>query len=185
MRSFLDEIVNSIHSEQESFEAVVFVLPSKRAGTFLRNSIANITDRTIFSPEIYSIEEFFGNISGLSTATHTQQLFELYYAYLDQAKDEKENYLDFSKWGQTLLQDINEIDRYLIDTAKLFSNLSAIQEISHWYLAAEKTKMVEDYIKFWNNLEELYTTFNQKLLKQGIGHQGLVYRKAYENLESY
>ena len=185
MRSFLDEIVNSIHSEQESFEDVIFVLPSKRAGTFLRNSIANITDKTIFSPEIYSIEEFVGNISGLSIATNTQQLFELYYAYLDQAKNEQENYLDFSKWGQTLLQDINEIDRYLIDTGKLFSNLSAIQEINHWYLTAEKTKMVEDYIKFWNNLEELYTTFNQKLLKQGIGHQGLIYRKAYENLESY
>ncbi len=185
MRSFLDEIVNSIHSEQESFEDTIFVLPSKRAGTFLRNSIANITDRTIFSPEIYSIEEFVGTISGLSTATNTQQLFELYYAYLDQAKDEQENYLEFSKWGQTLLQDINEIDRYLIDTGKLFSNLSAIQEINHWYLAAEKTKMVEDYIKFWNNLEELYTSFNQKLLKQGIGHQGLIYRKAYENLESY
>lgn len=185
MRSFLDEIVNSIHSEQESFEAVIFVLPSKRAGTFLRNSIANITDRTIFSPEIYSIEEFVGTISGLSTATNTQQLFELYYAYLDQSKDQPENYLEFSKWGQTLLQDINEIDRYLIDTGKLFSNLSAIQEINHWYLAAEKTKMVEDYIKFWNNLEELYTTFNQRLLKQGIGHQGFVYRKAHENLESY
>ena len=185
MRSFLDEIVNSIHSEQESFEDVIFVLPSKRAGTFLRNSIANITDKTIFSPEIYSIEEFVGNISGLSIATNTQQLFELYYAYLDQAKNEQENYLDFSKWGQTLLQDINEIDRYLIDTGKLFSNLSAIQEINHWYLTAEKTKMVEDYIKFWNNLEELYTTFNQKLLRQGIGHQGLIYRKAYENLESY
>jgi len=185
MRSFLDEIVNSIHSEQDSLEDTIFVLPSKRAGTFLRNSIANITERTIFSPEIYSIEEFVGNISGLSTATNTQQLFELYYAYLDQTKGKKENYLEFSKWGQTLLQDINEIDRYLIDTGKLFTNLSAIQEINHWYLAAEKTKMVKDYIKFWNNLEELYTTFNQKLLIQGIGHQGLVYRKANENLESY
>ena len=185
MRSFLDEIVNNIHSGEESFEDTVFILPSKRAGTFLRNSIANITHKTIFSPEIYSIEEFVGNISGLSTATNTQQLFELYYAYLDQTKGEQENYLEFSKWGQTLLQDINEIDRYLIDTGKLFSNLSAIQEINHWYLAAEKTKMVEDYIKFWNNLEELYNIFNQKLLKQGIGHQGLVYRKANENLESY
>ncbi len=185
MQSFIEEILQDVLGKQNNVEDIIFVLPSKRAGTFLRNSIANITDRTIFSPEIYSIEEFVGTISGLSTATNTQQLFELYYAYLDQAKDEKENYLDFSKWGQTLLQDINEIDRYLIDTGKLFSNLSAIQEINHWYLAAEKTKMVEDYIKFWNNLEELYTTFNQKLLKQGIGHQGLVYRKAYENMESY
>lgn len=185
MQTFLNQIIEELWKKNASFNNLVFILPGKRAGTFLRNSIANITDKTIFSPEIYSIEEFVGTISGLSTATNTQQLFELYYAYLDQAKDQQENYLEFSKWGQTLLQDINEIDRYLIDTGKLFSNLSAIQEINHWYLAAEKTKMVEDYIKFWNNLEDLYTTFNQKLLKQGIGHQGLVYRKAHENLESY
>ncbi|MBT8301511.1 MAG: PD-(D/E)XK nuclease family protein, partial [Maribacter sp.] len=185
MQSFIEEVLQDLLAKQHSIEDTVFVLPSKRAGTFLRNSIANIATKTIFAPEIYSIETFVGHISGLSTATNTQQLFELYFAYLDQPKDEQENYLDFSKWGQTLLQDFNEIDRYLIDAGKLFSNLSAIQEINHWYLAAEKTKMVADYIKFWNNLEELYTTFNQKLLKQGIGHQGLVYRRANENLESY
>ncbi|MCP4978807.1 MAG: PD-(D/E)XK nuclease family protein [Maribacter sp.] len=185
MHSFLEEIVNQVYSDHESLEDTIFILPSKRAGTFLRNGIANITHKTIFSPEIYSIEEFVGNVSGLSSATNTQQLFELYYAYLGQNKTEDENFLDFSKWGQTLLQDFNEIDRYLINTGRLFSNLSAIQEINHWYLTAEKTKMVEDYIKFWNNLEELYNTFNQRLLEQGIGHQGLIYRKAHENLESY
>ncbi len=185
MRSFLGEIVDQVYNEQESIEDTVFILPSKRAGTFLKNGIANRTRRTLFSPEIYSIEEFVGTISGLSSATNTQQLFELYYAYLGQNKTEQETFLDFSKWGQTLLQDINEIDRYLINTGKLFSNLSAIQEINHWYLTAEKTKMVDDYIKFWNNLEELYNTFNQRLLHQGIGHQGLIYRKAHENLEPY
>ena len=185
MRSFLEEIVNQVYSENESLEDTIFILPSKRAGTFLRNGIANSIEKTIFSPEIYSIEEFVSNISGLSSATNTQQLFELYYAYLGQNKTKQENFLDFSKWGQTLLQDINEIDRYLINTGKLFSNLSAIQEINQWYLTAEKTKMVEDYIKFWNNLEELYSAFNQRLLEQGIGHQGLIYRKAHENLETY
>ncbi|MBT8313724.1 MAG: PD-(D/E)XK nuclease family protein [Maribacter sp.] len=185
MRSFLEEIVSQIYIEHGSVEDTIFVLPSKRAGTFLRNSIASTTKKTIFAPEIYSIEEFVGNIAGLSSATNTQQLFELYYAYLSQNREAKEGFLEFSKWGQTLLQDINEIDRYLIDPAKLFSNLSAIQEINHWYLAAEKTKLVEDYIEFWNNLERLYETFNQRLLKQGIGHQGLIYRKAYEKLESY
>ena len=185
MQSFLEEIVNNIYREHGSFEDTVFVLPSKRAGTFFRNGIAKSTKKTIFSPEIYSIEEFVGTISGLSTATSTQQLFELYYAYSQHTEIDKENFFDFSKWGRTLLQDINEIDRYLIDAGKLFSNLSAIQEINHWYLVSEKTKMVEDYIRFWNTLEELYKTFNQRLLKQGMGHQGLIYRKAFENLESF
>ena len=150
MRGFLEEIVNNVYNGQGSFEDTVFILPSKRAGTFLRNGIAKSTKKTIFSPEIYSIEEFVGRISGLTTATGTQQLFELYYAYSLHTETGKENFFDFSKWGRTLLRDINEIDRYLVDAGKLFSNLSAIQEIDHWYLAVEKTKMVEDYIRFWN-----------------------------------
>ena len=185
MHTFLEEIVKQISSEQVSLENTVFVLPSKRAGTFLRKSIAKITTKTIFSPDIYSIEEFVESISGLSYASNTEQLFQLYYSYLEQNKGELDNFIDFSKWGQTLLQDLNEIDRYLIDTKKLFSSLTAIQEITHWYVEAEKTKMVEDYIQFWNNLENLYADFIQKLLDQGLGHQGLVYRKACEKLENY
>ncbi len=185
MQSFLQEIVKQISNEQVSLENTVFVLPSKRAGTFLRNSIAKFTSKTIFSPDIFSIEGFVENISGLTYASNTEQLFQLYYSYLKQNKEDQDNFIDFTKWGQTLLQDIIEIDRYLINTGKLFSNLSAIQEINHWYVEAEKTKMVEDYIEFWNNLEKLYENFNQRLLEQGIGHQGLVYRIARENLENY
>ena len=185
MDSFLEHVVHTYYNEHGSFENTVFVLPSKRAGSYLKKGISKITLKPIFSPEIYSIEEFVCKISGLSTATNTQQLFELYYAYLEHCENGQETFLDFSKWGQTLLQDFNEIDRYLIDTGRLFSNLSAIQEINHWYLAAEKTKMVKEYIAFWNSLENLYTTFNTQLLAKGIGHQGLIYRKAYEELEAF
>ena len=185
MDNFLEQVVHTYYNEHGSFENTVFVLPSKRAGSYLKKGISKITEKPIFSPEIYSIEEFVCEISGLSTATNTQQLFELYYAYLEHCEKEQENFLDFSKWGQTLLQDFNEIDRYLIDTGRLFSNLSAIQEINHWYLAAEKTKMVKQYIAFWNSLEDLYTSFNAQMLTKGIGHQGLIYRKAHEELEAY
>ncbi len=187
MNSFLEQVLNTIDKEHGSFENMVFILPSKRAGSFLKKGIAKIIGKPIFTPEIYSIEEFVGEISGLSTATNTQQLFELYYAYLEQTtqEQEQENFVDFSKWGQTLLQDFNEIDRYLIDTGKMFSNLSAIQEINHWYVAAEKTEMVQNYVDFWNKLEKLYTAFNQRLSGKGMGHQGLVYRKAYDNLDAY
>ena len=183
MDSFLEHVITTTYNEHGSFQNTVFVLPSKRAGSYLKKEIAKIAQVPIFSPEIYSIEEFVGEISGLASATNTQQLFELYYAYREH--NDKENFLDFSKWGQTLLQDFNEIDRYLIDAGSLFSNLSAIQEINHWYLTVEKTKMVKSYIAFWNTLEDLYTTFNARLLDKGIGHQGLVYRKAYENLDAF
>ena len=183
--SFIEEVLHEIRKKQGSLEDVIFILPSKRAGTFLRNAIAKKATKTQFSPEIYSIKTFIEKISGLSYATNTQQLFELYRTYLKVCKNNPDNFFTFSKWGQTLLQDINEIDRYLIDSAKLFSNIAAIQEVEHWSVQSQKTQLMQDYLDFWNSLEELYSNFNSILIEKRIGHQGLVYRYAYDNLSNY
>ncbi len=185
MKSFLEEVLEEVKQQYNSIEDIVFVLPSKRAGTFLKKSIAKTTLKTHFLPEIYSIETFVEKIAELSYATNTQQLFELYNAYLKINNEEKDSFYAFSKWGQTLLQDFNEIDRYLIEPNQIFSYLSDVQELNHWSLQKEKTKMIQDYIYFWKNLKELYTTFNQNLLNKTIGHQGLVYRQACEKLNTY
>ncbi len=185
MQSFLEEVVKEVWEKHSSHEHIVFVLPSKRAGTFLKNAIAKSANSTFFAPEIYSIETFIEKISGLSYASNTQQLFILYNTYLKETSQEKDSFYSFSNWAQTLLQDFNEIDRYLVDAKKLFSNLAAIQEVTHWSLQKEKTKMMEDYLRFWNNLESLYDSFNNALLSIGLGHQGLVYRKAHSELDTY
>ncbi len=185
MESFLEDVVEEIGEKYGTFDNLIFILPSKRAGTFLRNAMANTSEKTFFAPDIYSIERFIETISGLSFATQIQQLFFLYEASLEKTSTEQDNFYTFTKWGQTLLQDINEIDRYLIDAEKLFASLSDIQELDHWSLRTEKTKMMEDYLQFWNNLESLYRNFNGALLEKGLGHQGLVYRTACEKLEEY
>ena len=185
MQSFLEEVVKRTCDKYISLENIVFVLPSKRAGTFLRHYIGQATSKTIFAPQIFGIEGFVEKISGLTYATNTQQLFELYYTYLEQHSTEPDSFLDFSKWAQTLLQDFNELDRHLVDPKRLFSNLSAIQEINHWHVSFEKTKLMQDYIRFWNNLEDLHSAFSQRLLDRNLGHQGLVYRQACLKLDSY
>tara|TARA_R100000935_G_scaffold58729_2_gene97380 strand:- start:2424 stop:5120 length:2697 start_codon:yes stop_codon:yes gene_type:complete len=164
---------------------LILILPSKRAGTILRTTLANTADKTIFSPRIYSIEGFVEQISNLQTASNMEQLFTLYKAYSSMEYGEKDNFYTFSKWGQTLLQDFNEIDRYLVDTKDIFSYLANIQEINHWALQKDKSEIITNYIKFWNNLEPLYKTFNDLLKAQKLGHQGLIYRTACEQLKDY
>ncbi len=185
MRSFLEEVVQEVNTELDSLENVIFILPSKRAGVFLRNAIAKNCRKTIFSPEILSIELFVENISGLKTATQSQQLFTLYKAHSEVFSESKDDFHTFSKWANTLLQDFNEIDRHLVDSSELFSNLADIQEISHWSPEFKRTEMMDNYLKFWNNLRPLYLQFANNLLTQKIGHQGLIYRKAVENLDEY
>lgn len=185
MQSFLEETLLTIIKKEGSLENLIFVLPSKRAGTFLKNAISKHTSSTIFAPEIQSIEDFVENISGLAYASSTQQLFELYKAYTTTVKGEQDTFYAFSKWGTTLLQDFNEIDRYLVDTKKIFSHLNAVQEINHWTVEKDKSTIITNYMAFWNSLEELYTAFNTSLKQDGLGHQGLVYREACANLNAY
>ena len=185
MQNFLNDVIQKELNDDISLSNMVFVLPSKRAGTFVKRLIVDRVKKTSFAPEIYSIEDFVEKLSGLSYANNTQQLFELYKAYKNTNTGDLENFHEFSKWGQTLLQDFNEIDRYLIEPNKLFTNLAAVQELSHWSVSATQTPMMQGYLKFWNSLTELYNTFNQELLKLGVGHQGLVYRQACQNIKNY
>ena len=185
MQSFLEEVVEEVWKKYPVLEDLIFVLPSKRAGSFLKHGFARTAECTLFSPTIYSIETFVEAISGLSYASNTQLLFELYHTYVNHGQGEKDSFYNFSGWGQVLLQDFNEVDRYLVPPEKIFTYLSEIQEINHWYLKADRTRMIQDYIQFWNTLEQLYEKFNARLLATNTGYQGLVYRTACQKLSSY
>ncbi len=185
MQSFLEDVIQEVHQQHKTLDQIIFVLPSKRAGTFLKNTIAATYKNTLFAPQIYSIESFVEHISGLGYASNTQQLFELYTSYLATTEGEKDSFYSFSKWGQVLLQDFNEIDRYLVDPSQIFSYLTAIQELDHWSKQLEKTQIMEDHLLFWNSLEAMYHHFNAQLHAKELGHQGMVYREACKQLQAY
>ncbi|MEW7277598.1 PD-(D/E)XK nuclease family protein [Aquimarina sp. 2201CG1-2-11] len=187
MKSFLKEVILELHSSNEKVSDLIFLVPSKRAGLFLKKELLILYDnQTLFAPTIISIEEFISKLSGLQQIDNVQTLFEFYDTYLSTFSDlEKEDFETFSNWAQTLIYDFNEIDRYCIDHKSFFAYLSGIQDINHWYLQKEKTTLVKNYIRFWESLLIYYNNFKDKLLSKKIGYQGLLYRKASEDIQSY
>ena len=185
MQSFIEDVVKDVVNKNQDTGKVIFILPSKRAGVFLKKILSKTITKTVLAPEIYSIEDFIEKVSNLVTANTTTQLFELYNAYLSVGDYEKESFDSFLKWGQILLQDFNEVDRYLVDGSTLYKNIEAIQEVNHWSLNMEKSEMIENYLHFWRYLEDIYNQFNDNLIKQGLGHQGLIYRTSVAQLTSY
>ena len=184
MKRFLDEVLDALARSHDSFEDLVFILPNKRAGTFLIAALAKRADKTIFAPRIASIEDLLEELSGLQYASHTLQLFELYNAYLE-INSEPESFSDFLNWAGPVVQDFNEIDRYLVNPEQLFSYLSDIHEIKQWGISADSTPMVANYLKFWKDLYPLYSSFKSKLETKGSAHSGGVYRRAAENVSAY
>jgi ATP-dependent helicase/nuclease subunit B len=186
MTSFIFDALNDLKNKEVNLSEVTFILPSKRAGLFLKHQLPKVTKQTIFAPNIISIEEFVEELSQLKSISNTELLFEFYNTYCQLTEKGKQDVFDvFSKWAQILLQDFNEIDRYLIPQEKIFNYLSAIQDLNHWSLDTNKTDFVKNYLSFWKKLYTYYSYFTKQLLNNGIGYQGLIYREAVKNLESY
>lgn len=186
MESFIRQVLQKLKTSDTPLSEITFILPSKRAGSYLIKELAAISDNTFFTPTIYSVEEFTEVISGLEPIDNTISLFEFYDVYKNLTPPEDtEDFETFITWAQSLIQDFNEIDRYLIDHKPFFDYLSGIQDIKHWYLQEEKTDLIMRYLKFWKNLPGYYEELSKVLTAKGQGYQGLVYRKASENIHSY
>ncbi|WP_204344610.1 PD-(D/E)XK nuclease family protein [Psychroserpens algicola] len=188
MRTFIDDVILDLIKKNHDLSQLTFVLPSKRAGTFLKYAIPKHVKKTLFSPEIISIEEFVETLSDFQYATNAELLFEFYDVYLKHTpKQHIESFDQFSKWAQLLLQDFNEIDRYLIPPNEVFDYLTAIKEIEHhhWSLDDEPTQYIKNYLQFWNRLKVYYTEFQKQLTTKKKAYQGLVYREAVNAIEQY
>jgi hypothetical protein len=186
--SFLTKIAAVIKDNySDKLSDTVVILPNKRAKVFLIEAIKGQLSQTAFSPEIVSIEDFVQNISGVRSIDSIEQLFEFYEVYLSiTPSSQRQSFELFANWAKTLLQDFNEIDRYLLDPSHVLSYLKDIEDIKKWGIEVEnKTQLLENYIDFWKLLPNYYQSLYDHLLAKGIGYQGLIYREAVKNLNHF
>lgn len=185
MTSFLDTLLDEMPGWQTQPESLAFILPSKRAGFFLKNRMAQKAGGTQWVPDIWSIEDFVSDVAGLRYAPLLHSLFRLYEVYNELHPGTPEPFADFAKWAPTLLQDYNETDRYLVDAHALFTYLTALKELRQWMPEGQTTELIERRTAFWRRLGPVYERFRKSLLAEGMGYQGQVYREAVSELPAY
>lgn len=186
--TFLDKIAQVIIEDySNNLTNTIIVLPNKRAKIFLIEALKKQVHNNILSPEIISIEDFIQDISGIRTIDPIELVFEFYEVYLSITDVKHQQSFElFANWAKMLLQDFNEIDRYLLDSNHVLSYLKDIEDIKKWGIEVEnKTKLLENYIDFWKLLPNYYQTLYSHLLKSGIGYQGLIYREAVNKLDAF
>lgn len=186
--SFLEKIAGVvIQNYSERLSETTIVLPNKRAKVFLIEALKKATSKTILSPEIVSIEDFVQDVAAIRSIDSIELLFEFYEVYLSiTEKQHQQSFELFANWAKTLLQDFNEIDRYLLEPSHVLSYLKDIEDIKRWGIEVEnKTKLLENYIDFWKLLPLYYESLYGHLLNKSIGYQGLIYREAVNNLDHF
>lgn len=187
MSKFITNVLDDLSSKQLDYNKCVFVLPSKRACTVLLNEISKTIKQVIFAPKAISIEEFINELSDIKPIHGIELIFEFYNVYKETHKENKntDTFDQFFKWGQLLLQDFNEIDRYVVEPKHIFDYISAIQEINHWSLNKANSTLIKNHLNFWKQLKVLYKNLSEKLLQSKTAYQGLIYREAVSNLEAF
>lgn len=186
--SFLDKLTSHILKKYpDQLSDVTIVLPNKRARVFLLDVFRNKIENPFFAPNCISIEEFIQDLSGIRAVDSIELLFEFYEVYVSLTeKNECQSFEKFANWAKILLQDFNEIDRYLLEPSYVFSYLKDIEVLKRWELNQEdRTSLIDKQLEFWDKLPEYYENIYNHLLAKSIGYQGLIYREAVNNLEFF
>jgi hypothetical protein len=171
---------------KDTMDSLCIVLPGKRAATFLKRHLAEAFGKTIWVPHIITAEELVTELSGLQVAEEIDLLCLLYESYRALHGEEAETFESFARWGNLILQDFNEIDRYLADPAQLYENLKDIKVIENWSLGEEVlTPHQEKYLQFMGSIGAIYRHYSQALLDKKQAYQGLAYRKAVDHLKEH
>lgn len=184
--AFLYDLASKILKEHEvnSLYKVTVVLPSRRAGLFFKKYLLDQIKQAFLAPNIITINELVEEIAECTTADKTTLLFELYKVYSEIEKENAEPFESFYNWGNLMLTDFNEIDRYLVDAKQLFINLKSIQEIEDWsFNDDELSDSQKNFQSFWYKMGDYYEQFHNRCKELKLFTSGMVYKNASEKIK--
>ena len=208
MISFLRQVAEWYYP-QDSLIRTVFVLPNRRSLAFLRKhfcSLAAADSKAMLSPRLTTIGDFFSTMSGVAPSDRISLLVELYEVY-KRLFPKAEPLDDFIYWGDVLLSDFDDVDKYRVDAGMLFRNIADLRAIKDTFEYADNKqkeaidKLVknfdtvthsgnprrdvkENFRQIWDILSPLYSQFRDRLSEKGMAYEGKIYRDLADKLEA-
>ncbi|MDO4789488.1 MAG: PD-(D/E)XK nuclease family protein [Porphyromonas sp.] len=212
LQQIADHFVSTHRSELYRY---TFIFPNRRSGVFFRHYIRQhaTEDTPILSPEIVTLEEFFGKMGHLQNTDPILLSYRLYICYLQLCQDipgEREedeslstkNFDAFYSLSSLILSDFNDIDKHLADAKSLFQNLGELKELESdtSYLSEEQRQVLRPFLHslpaieqsdlyhrrfslFWDRVCKLYFEFREHLKKENLAYEGMTLRELLEQLK--
>jgi len=193
-----------------------FVLPNRRSVKFFQKYLGQeygaLRNKPLFAPQIQTINEFMTDLSGLAAADTVEQMYILYKEYiaikygLEGVPEGKtgDSFDEFIHWGDVIIRDFNEIDKYMADPRQLFTNIKELKDLEgdFSFLSSRQLDAVKcfwtNYLRggtfsekkeffsaMWGMMYPLYKSFNVALKEKGVGYEGQIYREVAENIAAH
>lgn len=200
MDSFLKETAKTLLHSKSDLKGVTVVLPNRRAGLFFVKYLSQMVDKPLWMPDVITIEDLFYQLAGKRPADRLTLIYELYRVF-QALSDREESFDRFFFWGEMILKDFNDLDQFLVNPEKLFTNLKEQKVLeSDWsFLSPEQVNLIrefwasfegrdrvhqEKFLRFWDLLYPLYKGFNASIDSMGMAYGGKIYREVVSGLKT-
>ena len=205
-RAFVKHYAASLHD-------ICFIFPNRRSGVFFMKELAECTgNHATLAPEIMTISDFLCDITGCIEPSKIELLLILYNKYREVAGKKADDFDRFSYWGDIILNDFNDVDKYLADAQNIFKNIRELKSIKANFLTNEQKEVIARYFgdysslkpddddsfwlgndlssnsaeKFrsiWDMLYPIYTAFNNEMERLQLSYPGKTYRNAVARIK--
>jgi len=206
MIEFLRQVAGHFIARETPSE-YCFIFPNRRSIAFFKKwwgkEALSAGKVPMVAPSMLTIDDFFVRASGMEKADRVSLLVKLYKCY-SELYPKAESLDDFIYWGDVLLGDFGDVDKYLIDPEQIFTNVADFKSITddYSYLTDVQRAAILDFIKhvqgkaddsvdsvkttfrqIWNILLPLYKSFREALASEGEAYEGMIYRSLADSVK--
>ena len=207
MKPFLKQVADHYYNIGNISDRC-FVFPNRRSMVFFRKFLSDAVASDgsavpFIAPGMLTINDFFAQASGLKTADRITLLLELYDCY-SSLNPKAESLDEFIFWGDVILGDFDDVDKYLVDPKQIFTNVADFKQIQDTFsyltevqrealeafvghfrdasgrltvnIDSDDPAVKERFLQIWNIMFPLYEKFNASLTEKGMAYEGMVYR---------
>ncbi len=201
MSTFLKQVTKELFEQYgDQLANCLLVFPNRRAGLFFSKYLNELVTKPTFSPEVLTINELIKKWSPLMVEDNLALLCRLYKIYCSVCNS-KETFDEFYHWGEMILGDFDDLDKYRVDAKHLFQNLADEKEIENIfdYLDEEQIEAIRSFwstfnpeklsehqhqfVSVWERLFTIYSNLKEELTKEGLAYEGMASRLVVDSLE--
>lgn len=195
--SLAEEIISLRNDYNYSDFTVIF--PTRRAALIFKITFAQQLHHASLLPSVYSISDFIAHYTPQRIVEKKELLLQFYTIYKKHFSET--DFRTFAPWGEMILSDFDEADRYLIDHQTLFADLKSYKEIESLFqddeqqaeqlrkffamFLQEPTKLQQKFAEIWNKLPLLYEELFSQLQAENKTTEGHAMNKMALSPETY
>lgn len=219
-RHYLDKVIPQARQQGVPdtlpFSRYLFCFPNRRSSLFFSRYLQTVYNegrtstgiglQPVCMPPVTTIGDLYGLFSNRHLLDRTALLFKLYNVYSQLSKRrEPETFDQFVFWGDMLLSDFDDVDRYLVNADQLFANVRDLKEIdarfaglsdeqiaiirSFWFSFQPENQYPEGekhevFGQTWAILADVYHAFRRLLDEQNEAYAGMMEREVVEHLSA-